>query len=65
MNQILKCPKCSKANLEVETNFGGFIFKRKKRITYYCPLCTYKNEKVFIIKEEEYQSTINKSGEYF
>lgn len=54
------CPKCKKGEIMQEINYLGYIFKRKKKITFYCPLCDFKNTKIFDIKESEYQIELEK-----
>ena len=51
----LICPKCKYGNIHEQINYGGFIFFRKKRITYYCDICDWENKKAFLISEKEYQ----------
>jgi len=43
----MKCPKCGE---EIKENVSiiGFITK-KKRVTYFCPLCDFSNTKEFIM----------------
>ena len=53
-NRII-CPKCMKAYLLKEILYSGTIFGRKKIISFYCPLCDFRNDKKFKINENQYQ----------
>ena len=60
-----RCPKCKSGDVKVEENYGGRIFKRKKKIVHYCIYCDWENTKTFDLNEAEYQSKVNKDGDYF
>ncbi len=46
------CPKCKKGELKEQISIRGFMFKKKKIITF-CPLCDYKNEHIFELSKED------------
>ena len=51
----MKCPKCDNEEIKEQVSIVG-RFKKKKIITYYCPLCDYKNEHVFAISKWDMQT---------
>ena len=51
---IPRCPKCN-CIIEKYEWIEGIIFNRKKIISFYCPLCDFKNDKKFKINEKQYQ----------
>jgi len=42
----MKCPKCKNCELKENTAYIG-MFQVKKIVTYYCPLCDFKNKVEF------------------
>ena len=44
----MKCPKCKEGEIEKEISLKGF-FKKRKIITYHCPLCDFRNVQEFKI----------------
>ena len=60
----MKCPKCKQTEILQEVNLKGTIFARRKIITFYCPLCDFKNQKQFKLSENEYQAELEKKGGY-
>jgi C4-type Zn-finger protein len=48
----MKCPKCNNEELKEQVSIFGLFFKKKK-IVFYCPLCEFRNEQVFILSKED------------
>lgn len=57
---MIKCPKCKIEDIKQEVNLKGYIFNRRKVITFYCPLCDWQNIKIFKLNEEEYQLELSR-----
>lgn len=47
------CPKCNKGEIQKHISIKGFLFNRKKEITYFCPLCDFENKKTFKISKSD------------
>ena len=56
----IMCPACNGAGIRKEVSLRGTIFKRKKVITFYCPLCHFENKKEFELSRDDYEAEILK-----
>jgi C4-type Zn-finger protein len=43
------CPKCKQGEVKEQVSLKGFLFWKKKVVTSYCNLCSFRNEQVFEI----------------
>jgi hypothetical protein len=48
----MNCPKCKEGEVKEQVTLKGFIFK-KKRVVTFCPLCDFKNEHIFDLSKED------------
>lgn len=48
----MKCPECRKGEIKEQVSLKGF-FKKKKEVTYFCPICGWENKKEFRLSNED------------
>ena len=57
---FMKCPKCGCDEIKENISFKNkwFGFKKIKRVCYYCPLCSFSNEREFELTKDDYEIEI-------
>ena len=55
----MKCPKCEQGEVLMNISLSG-IFKKKKVITFYCPVCSFINKHEFELSVDDYELELNK-----